>query len=53
MNAVEGKGYELISHPAYSPNLAPSDYFLFPNLKEDIRGRHFWSNKEVLAAVEE
>ena len=33
MDAVERNGYELIPHPAYSPDLAPSDYFLFPNLK--------------------
>ena len=53
MDAVERNGYELIPHPAYSPELAPSDYFLFPNLKKDIRGRHFRSNEEVVAAVEE
>ena len=53
MDAVEQNGYELIPHPAYSPDLAPSDYFLFPNLKKDIRGRHFQSNEEVMAAVEE
>ena len=53
MDAVERNGYVLILQPAYSPDLAPSDYFLFPNLKKDIRGRHFWSNKEVVAAVEE
>ena len=40
-------------HPAYSPDLAPSDYFLFPNLKKDIRGRHFRPNEEVVVAVEE
>ena len=34
MDAVERNGYELIPHPAYSPDLAPSDYFLFPNLKK-------------------
>ena len=50
MDAVERNGYELIPHPAYSPDLAPSDYFLFPNLKRDIRGRHFRSNEEVVAA---
>ena len=33
--------------------LAPTDYFLFPNLKKDIRGCHFRSNEEVVAAVEE
>ena len=40
MDAVELNGYKLIPHPAFSPDLAPSDYFLFPNLKKDIRGRH-------------
>ena len=53
MDAVEQNGYQLILHPAYSPDLAPSDYFLFPNLKKDIRGHHFWSNEEVVGAVEE
>ena len=52
MDAVERNGYELTPHPAYSPDLAPSDYFLFPNLKKDIGGRHFRSNKEVMVAVE-
>ena len=37
MDAVERNVYELIPHPAYSPDLAPSDFFLFPNLKKDIR----------------
>ena len=53
MDAVKRNWYELIPHPAYSPDLAPSDYFLFPNLKKDIRGCHFRSNEEVVAAVEE
>ena len=52
MDAVKRNGYELIPHPAYSPDLAPSDYLLFPNLKKDIRGRHFRSKEEVVAAVE-
>ena len=46
-------GYELIPHPAYSPDPAPSDFFLFPNLKKDIRGLHFRSDEEVVTAVEE
>ena len=29
---------ELIPHPACSPDLAPSDFFLFSNLKKDICG---------------
>ena len=42
-----------LPHPAYSSDLAPSDFFLFPNLKKDIHGRHFRSNEEVVVAVEE
>ena len=53
MNAVESNGYESKPHPAYSPDLAPSNFFLFPNLKKDIRGCHFRSDKEVVTAVEE
>ena len=33
MDAVERNRYELILHPACSPDLAPSDFFLFPNMK--------------------
>ena len=51
MDAVERNGYELISHPAYSPDHAPSDFFLFPNLKKAIRD--FRSDEEVVTAVEE
>ena len=52
MDAVEQNRYELIPHPAYLPDLAPSDFFLFPNLKKDIRGLHFRSD-EVVTAFEE
>ena len=54
MDAVERNRYELIPHPAYSPDLrAPSDFFLFPNLKKDILGLHFRSDEEVVTAAEE
>ena len=51
MDAIERNGYELIPHPAYSPDLAPSDFSLFPNLKKDIRGLHFRSDEEIVTAV--
>ena len=35
----------------YSPDLAPPDYFLFPNFKKWIGGQRFSSNKEVESAV--
>ena len=53
MDAVERNGYELIPHPAYSPDLAPSNFFLFPNMKKNVRGCHFRSDEEAVTAVEE
>ena len=52
MDAVERNVYELKPHPTYSPDLAPSDFLLFPNLKKDIRGCHFQSDENVVTAVE-
>ena len=40
--------YELLSQPPYSPDLAPSDYFLFPNLKKWLGGKRFYSNDEIV-----
>jgi len=31
----------VLEHPASSPDLAPSDFFLFPKIKEILKGRHF------------
>ena len=53
MDAAERNRYELIPHPTYSPDLAPSNFFLFPNLKKDIHGCRIWSDEEVVMAVEE
>ncbi|MEW8547188.1 MAG: hypothetical protein AB2693_27060, partial [Candidatus Thiodiazotropha sp.] len=40
-----------IEHPPYSPDLAPNDFFLFPTLKEKMRGKRFGSTDELPAAV--
>lgn len=40
-------GFESLPHPPYSPDLAPSDYYLFPNLKRWLCGKRFESNEEV------
>ncbi len=31
----------VLDHPAYSPDLAPADFFLFPRLKKELKGIHF------------
>ena len=43
--------FTVVPHPPYSPDLAPSDFWLFPNLKETLKGEHFLSDAEVEAAV--
>jgi len=45
-------GFQCLDHPPYSPHLAPSDYRLFPGLKKELKGRHFSSDAEVIAAAE-
>ena len=40
-SAVRELGFEIIPHPPYSPDLAPSDYWLFGPMKQHLRGRHF------------
>ncbi|KAG5345811.1 SETMR methyltransferase, partial [Acromyrmex charruanus] len=40
--------YELLSHPAYSPDLAPCDYFLFPNLKKCLEKLASYLDKDKL-----
>ena len=42
---------ELINKP-YSPDLAPSDYWLFVNLKRMLQGKRFGSNEEVILETE-
>jgi hypothetical protein len=38
-------GFQCLNHPLYSPDLAPSEY-------KQLKGRHFSSDTEIIAAVE-
>ena len=40
-------GFKSLPHTPYSPDLAPSNYYLFSNLKRWLCGRRFKSNEEV------
>lgn len=53
MATIHHCGYKLIEHPPYSPDLAPSDYHLFPNLKKNLSGKKFQTDDEVKSAVNE
>jgi hypothetical protein len=36
VNLLERWGWEILEHPPYSPDLAPSEFHLFPNVKKTI-----------------
>ena len=44
--------FELLPHHPYSPDLAPSDYWLFADLKRMLQGKRFGSNEEVISETE-
>jgi len=39
-------------HPPYCPDLAPSDYHLFPGQRKQLKVHHFSSDPEVIVAAE-
>lgn len=43
-------GLTLLDHPPYSPDLAPCDFGLFPLIKNQLKGRKFTSEEELLNA---
>lgn len=44
-------GYVELNHPPYSPDIAPSDFFLFPALKKHLRGQRFEDDETLITAV--
>jgi hypothetical protein len=49
----EEDGLRLVPHPPYSPDLAPSGFFLFCYVKERLKGMVFPSYAELLDAIGE
>jgi histone-lysine N-methyltransferase SETMAR len=41
-------GFHGLDYPPYFPDLAPSDYHLFPGLKKQLKGRHFSTTRRSL-----
>ena len=44
-------GIKTVPHPPDSPDLAPSDFCLFPKLKEKLRGCRYETIEEMKEAV--
>ena len=51
--ATECKFEKPSSQSQYSPNMAPSDFYLFPKLKSHLRGTQYGSNVCVKDAINE
>jgi len=50
-DAMTSLKFTVVPHPPYSPDLTPSDFWLFPKLKETLKGQNFSSDAEIEAAV--
>jgi histone-lysine N-methyltransferase SETMAR len=50
-DVLEQYGWEVLPHPAYSPDMSPPDYDLFMVLKNPLRGVRFKDLEELSAAV--
>jgi hypothetical protein len=44
--------FEVLKHLAYSSDLDPLDYYLFPNFKKRLKERKFLITEEATLAVE-
>jgi histone-lysine N-methyltransferase SETMAR len=40
-------GWEVLPHPPYSPDLSPSDYYLFRSLSNSLRNKSFDDEKAL------
>ncbi|KAI6655380.1 hypothetical protein LOD99_2215 [Oopsacas minuta] len=45
--AIDDSGFECLPHPPYSPDLAPSDYWLFGEMKRPLGGKRFEDFKRL------
>ena len=45
------KSSPVVPQPPYLPNLNPYDFFLFPRLKNQLKGRHFGTLDDIQKSV--
>ena len=43
---------QLVTHPPCSPDLAPCDWFLFPSIKLQLKGKQFQNTEDARAFIE-
>jgi len=45
-------GFTMLKHPSYSPDIAPSDFFLFGYIKDQLKNTEFETTDELIEAVQ-
>ena len=51
MEYLNDQRVTVMSHPAYSPDWSPCDFWLFPKIKEQLRGKKNPGHKDELSAA--
>ncbi|UYV71145.1 hypothetical protein LAZ67_8001872 [Cordylochernes scorpioides] len=50
---IETLKWEVLPHPPYSPDIAPSDYYLFRSIQHGLANQHFSNYDEVKKWINE
>ena len=52
LDFLASSNVQLVTHPPYSPDLAPCDWFLFPSAKMQLKGKKFQNAEDARALFE-
>ena len=44
---MKGFGWDILNDPPYSPDMAPSDYYLFRLMEHSLRGKNFVNLNDI------
>jgi len=51
LEAIAKMGWEVLPHPSYSPDVAPSDYHLFRFVRDQLHGQRYETTEAIQKAV--
>ena len=51
LSTIHNLRYELLRHPPYSPDLVPSDYYLFPLLKIYLKEKRYEDRSALYSSI--
>jgi hypothetical protein len=50
-NLLQHRGWDVLAHAPYCPDLAQCDYWLFARVKEHLRGKRFELDDDIITPV--